>query len=70
MSNDIKAIVNAETHGQTLLQAEQDSPIKQQIRQFAQSILASKGGVSVAREAAPALQVPRKPLLTFLKKNG
>jgi pilus assembly protein CpaE len=72
LSNDIKAVVNAETQGKTLLQIEQDTPIKQQVRQFAQNIMSRKGfEVQSVDNNSSNLVVGRKGLLTFLnRKNG
>ncbi len=71
LSNDIKAVVSAETHGRTLLQSDNDSQLKQQIRQFAQNIMARKGADNQSSASGNAPAGGRKNLLTFLsKKNG
>ncbi len=70
LSNDIKAVVTAESEGKTLFEIEQNTLLQQQIRQFTQGIMARKGVSS--KSASGNLQLGnRKNLLTFLgKKNG
>jgi pilus assembly protein CpaE len=68
LSNDIKAVVNAETHGKTLFETGQNTPLQQQIRQFTQGIMARKNANS--QTAATTSTDGRKNLLTFLGKKG
>lgn len=68
LNNNVKAVVHAETHGKTLFETGQDPVLQQQIRQFAQSIIARTGSQDIlpASEFAPA---SKKGLLTFLGKK-
>lgn len=70
LSNDIKAVVHAENQGKTLFEAGQNTALQQQIRQFAQTIMARKTASSKTAGGNTGSD-NRKNLLTFLgKKNG
>ncbi len=70
IGNDVKAVVNAETHGKTIFEAEQDTVIKQQIRQFAQEVIVRSGdGVAGENNTVPR-PTGKTNLLTFLSKKS
>lgn len=70
LSNDIKAVVSAETYGKTLFEIGQSTLLQQQIRQFAQGVI-TRRGVSKPTSDGTSTTDGRKNLLAFLgKKNG
>ena len=68
LSNDIKAVVSAETHGKTLFEIGQSTPLQQQIRQFTQNVMTRRNANNQTKEVASVDN--RKKLLTFLGKKG
>jgi pilus assembly protein CpaE len=70
LSNDIKAVVSAETHGKTLFEMGGNTILQQQVRQFTQSVMARRG---VSGKFTGSSEFPpgsRKNLLTFLGKKS
>lgn len=70
LSNDIKAVVGAETVGKTLFESNNDTPLRQQIYQYAQGIVASKGINTESFDTDVPLITSKKNLLTFLSKKS
>lgn len=68
LSNDIKAVVGAETQGKTLFETAQNTPLQQQIRQFAQTIMTNRNNDRQSSESGVSND-SKKNLLTFLGKK-
>lgn len=69
LNNDIKAVVSAEAQGKTLFEISHDTVLQQQMRNFAQVILA-RGGFAVKKPSDPDNSAVKKNLLGFLGKKG
>lgn len=69
LSNDIKAVVNAETYGKTLFETGQSTPLQQQIRQMAQNIMLRKNISEQTTEISSGIS-GKKNLLTLLGKKN